>query len=368
MDLIFLTTKLFGPGGIERFGRQVTKAADTLASAKRHNLWVFSLVDKPEDIPLGYLENRSQILCFGGATLYYSFFVFRQVITNSATIYVFHLHLAPIVFLARVLRPKMTYGVHLHGIEAWHKLPLIKRFALRKASFITTSSKFTAQKAAEMNKLDPKKIQVLYPSLDITWLESISSQKVTGSPGKTIDNLMLTVARLEATEKKKGVADVIKAIPGLLEEFPSINYYIVGGGDDLPRLRSLVASLEIENHVYFMGEVSDIELREYYQSCDLFIMPSSTEGLGIVYLEAMAFSKPVISGEYGGSSEVLINGETGLLVPYGDIPEIQHAIRTILGDKKLAKNMGIKGRQFLNDRFGIDVLSSMLEKVFGYAE
>ena len=361
MGPIILTTKLFGFGGVERFGRQITRAIAAHAGAISQEVTVYALVDHPCDMPDGVFDENVHLECFGKNRFIFSIKSAWKVLFDPAVVYVFHLHLAPIIYLAKLLRPTLRYGVHLHGIEAWFTLSGLRKKALQKADYITTSSKFTADKAAETNHLDQEKISVLYPALSEDWIARMKSI-TPGVEDRQQKNpcMLLTVARLEKTEKRKGIDLVIKSLPDLIVRFPSLQYVIVGSGDDLPRLKSLAKELDLENRVHFIGGISDEELSRYYQTCSLFIMPSSTEGLGIVYLEAMAFAKPIIAGEYGGSSEVVLPGETGYIVPHNDLHPIKNSIAAILENKEKALLMGEKGKNYLQEKFSAEKMASII--------
>jgi phosphatidylinositol alpha-1,6-mannosyltransferase len=352
MNLLIITPDLFGIGGVQRFSKQLSQALAGLAAARAQQLTIFSLVDNEETVdPLAFGEGVT-VKGFRGNKLSLIIKALILILKEPARIYAAHLHFAPIAFLLKTIRPALTYGVHLHGVDAWHPLPFYRQFALRKADFITSSSRYTAETAAASNKLDLSQIRVLHPPVDPFWLEQISLKKEDQlRSSKSEGKLILSVARLSAWEQQKGIDLVIQAMPGLCEEFPGLKYVIIGSGDDLPRLKSLAEKMGVLEQVDFLGNVSDGELSQYYRLCDLFIMPSKKEGLGIVFLEAMAYGKPVIAGDHCGSSDAVLAGETGLLVPYGDVPKIQQAAAQILGDPRKAALMGKRGKQHLLENF-----------------
>ena len=117
----------------------------------------------------------------------------------------------------------------------------------------------------------------------------------------------------------KGVDHTLRAFARLAAAHPTAIHRIVGKGDDQPRLRELAASLGIADRVVFEQDLTDEELADRYRRCAVFVLPSGQEGFGIVFLEAMRFSKPCIGGDAGGTPDVIEDGETGLLVPYGDL-------------------------------------------------
>jgi glycosyltransferase involved in cell wall biosynthesis len=147
------------------------------------------------------------------------------------------------------------------------------------------------------------------------------------SPSKKI---ILTVARFAASEKYKGYDQIIRALPKILAAIPHAHYVLVGEGQDRSRIEQLISSLGVSKSVTLPGSVTDAELPDYYNLCDVFAMPSKGEGFGIVYLEALSCGKPVLAGNMDGSSDPLQNGQLGVLVNPDNIAEIAQALIAIL--------------------------------------
>src|SRR5205823_13333779 len=103
----------------------------------------------------------------------------------------------------------------------------------------------------------------------------------------------------------------------------------------------------VARYVHFMGGVSEAELRGLYKRCSLFVMPSRKEGFGIVFLEAMAYGKPVVGGAHGGTPSVVRDGETGLLVESSDVAGIADSIILLLGNEEMRKTFGLAGHKRL---------------------
>jgi glycosyltransferase involved in cell wall biosynthesis len=109
--------------------------------------------------------------------------------------------------------------------------------------------------------------------------------------------------------------------------------------------------LGISERVRFEQDLTDGELAAAYRDADLFVLPSGQEGFGIVFLEAMKFGKPCIGGNVGGTPEVITDGETGLLVPFGDEAALTAALDRLIGDSELRERMGRAGRERLLNYF-----------------
>jgi phosphatidyl-myo-inositol dimannoside synthase len=153
------------------------------------------------------------------------------------------------------------------------------------------------------------------------------------------------VARLSSREKEKGIDQVILALRNVVKALPDAHYVVIGGGDDRPRLERLAVETGVAQHVIFLGYKTDAEVRKYYESCDIYVMPSSQEGFGLAFLEAMAFAKPVIGGCHGGTCDIVLEGVTGFLVKRGDLKSLEQTLLKLLANDKLRIEMGNAGRQ-----------------------
>ena len=119
-------------------------------------------------------------------------------------------------------------------------------------------------------------------------------------------------------------------MPRIREQHPEALYLIFGDGDDLPRLRALAADVGQQEHVVFAGRIPADQLADHYRLADVFVMPSTGEGFGIVFLEAAASGVPVIGGRTDGSWDALREGALGDAVDPEDLDELAQAICSAL--------------------------------------
>jgi phosphatidyl-myo-inositol dimannoside synthase len=158
--------------------------------------------------------------------------------------------------------------------------------------------------------------------------------------------LLLSVARLVS---RKGIDNVLQALPAVLAHVPALTYAVIGDGPDMPRLTALAKQLGVSERVRFLTRVPG-DLAEYYNACDLFVMPAreepgDVEGFGLVFLEANACGKPVIGARAGGVTDAVADGESGLLVPQNDVAALSAAIVSLLTDPLRAQELGRRGRE-----------------------
>lgn len=262
-------------------------------------------------------------------------------------IFASHVNLGPLALWLKLLQGHARYWVTAHGMEVWDRLPLARRVALRKADGIIAVSRHTAEMTAEVQGVALEKIAVLPPALDPR--HSAPDGEPPRWPVPPGSKVLLTVARLLASEPGKGVDTVIRALPRLLESFPNLYYVVIGDGDGRPPLEKLAAESGVAARVLFPGSRSG-SLRACYEAADVFVMPSRQEGFGIVYLEAMAAGRPVVGAACGGATEVIADGETGFLVSYGDVPALETCLATLLADDSLRLGMGEAGRRRAEER------------------
>jgi len=167
---------------------------------------------------------------------------------------------------------------------------------------------------------------------------------------------VLYVGRLE---KRKGIDTLFKAIPRIIKEIPQTRFTIVGKDTDLaPGGRSyrsyLLKNTDKKYHEFisFTDFVTSKQLQDYYRNCDIFVAPSIYESFGQIYIEAMAWGKPVIGCNAGGIPEVIEDCRTGFVITPEDSNELAERI-IALGDSELRKQMGLRGRKAVEDIFSI---------------
>lgn len=254
-----------------------------------------------------------------------------------------------------------TYSVVLHGMDVPFALRSARKRWLAKrildgAQKIICTNSYVAELAKSLIA-DPAKIAIITPGVaampQIDALTVNSLRIKYQLPGKKV---LLSVGRLV---KRKGVDQVIKTLPSLMERFDNLIYVIAGTGSDEAYLKGLAAALPVacQERIHFVGKVGEPEKWAWFALCDAFIMPARDidgdfEGFGIVYLEANLAGKPVIAGRSGGVPDAVTSDLNGLLVDPNDTDEIAQATRTLLSDGSYAHKLGLQGRERVLRHFG----------------
>jgi glycosyltransferase involved in cell wall biosynthesis len=192
----------------------------------------------------------------------------------------------------------------------------------------------------------------------VTVHEGIDLEHVAAAPRADLHNELWLphdapiVGNVAALVPHKGQRHLIDAVPDVLRQEPDARFVIAGEGELRPSLEQQIRHLHLEKHVTLTGFRPDV--LSLHKAFDVFVMSSVTEGLGTSLLDAMACGKPVVATAVGGIPEVVVDGETGFLVPPRDHAAMAAAIARLLGDRALRERMGAAGLARVRERFSVD--------------
>jgi phosphatidylinositol alpha-1,6-mannosyltransferase len=334
-SVVVLTPNISGRDGISRLARLV---ADTFADPT-----VLALHEPAETRSVRHATVR-------GADGRPSRFVAAAVgaaasCDSRTTAIVVHLHLAPaaLAFAAR----GASIVAFLCGVEAWKPLTWIQRTALDRAERLVAISGHTRERFVDANPhFAGRTIDICHPGVEAGAAIAHAAEAPPSA---------LIVGRMAADEQYKGHDALIEIWPEVAAAVPGAVLRIVGEGDDRPRLEQKASALGLDRQLVFLGRVDESALRREYAACGAFVMPSRDEGFGFVFVEAMRAGCPCI-GAQGAASEIIVDGDTGWLVPPGDAARLRERIVRLLREPAVADAMGARGRArflqlFTEERF-----------------
>ncbi len=203
---------------------------------------------------------------------------------------------------------------------------------MRAADRIVAVSEWTRLRVLDLGGIETSAVTVLPNTFDEDRFDVAPPREELREryglrPGERV---ILTVARLAPHERYKGYDRIIRALSAVRESCGEVRFILVGKGDDRERVEAVSSVLGVRRLVTLAGFVSDDELADHYRLADVFAMPSTGEGFGIVFLEAMACGTPVVAGNRDGSVDALANGALGCLVDPNDIGAIARGITSVL--------------------------------------
>jgi len=330
--MLFLTLDTFSKtGGIQKVCRTLAYTLSTIAKSTAGNFSTFkmqSLYDNGFD---ARYVGPKQFIGFNGSKIR---FLISAIINGlkAKTIIISHINLIAIVLVIKVFKRKTQVIMLAHGTEVWRKIPLWKRWVIKRHVKIWAVSNYTKRILEREHNICPANIEVLNNALDPFFYIPDKFEK----PPQLLKRyellkyqpVLLSIARVSRHETEKGYDKVIKLLPQLIHEFPTLHYLLCGKSDidEKRRLASLIKKENLENHVSLVDFITDDELATHFLLADTFILPSKKEGFGLVFIEAAACGCKIISGNSDGSTDAMLNGALGIMVNPNNPDEIKKGI------------------------------------------
>ena len=160
----------------------------------------------------------------------------------------------------------------------------------------------------------------------------------------------------------KGFSVLLEAAQNVIKNYHDIEFLVVGDGPERDEIRIKVENYRLKENFKFVGFQKDV--LSFIYRMDFVILPSKSEGFPNVVLEAMACQKPVLATRVGGVPEIVIDGETGIMIEPGDVSALSNSINNLCGNKNLRKKMGFAAFKRAKEHFGIDKMMEQHSKYY----
>ena len=245
------------------------------------------------------------------------------------------------------------YSITFHGWPVFFdaKYSRIKEKVLG-ARFTRSISYFCRSQLMMFSECDdPASFKVVHCGLDLV--------KYAYRPPREQIKRLFCAARLSP---EKGMAFAIEALRILRDKGHNLELRVAGDGPSKQHLEALAKELEISHQVKFLGFLTEREIINELQKADLFVLPSFVEGLPVSAMEAMAVGVPVIATNIAGTSELVEDGQTGVLVRPSDPQALADAVIRLIGDYKFRLRGAELARQKVIDEFDIDKETAKLNR------
>jgi len=362
--IVALFPELLGVGGTQEAGRLTAVALHD--AAKRHG-WLaefLALNDPSGPQVLPSTERRISFQGFGRSKIHFALAALQKTRGGTHIVLAAHPHLAVPAAQIKLLEPDVKMITISHGVEAWSPFPWFRRLAFLRSDVFLAPSRYTVNKIAEVQGAPKSKIHILPWPLNPSILRMADQiEKLPLPAGFPTGNVVLAVARMAASEQYKGIDRLIEAVAQLRTQVPGLHLVVIGGGDDLARHVKLATALGVAGQVRFFDNLSREEIAACYSKADVFAMPSTGEGFGLVFLEAMAFAKPLIGAVAGGIPDVVEDGENGFLVSPGDAQQLVNSLRRLVTDEGLRIELGRRGAQIVRTKYRFENFCAKLEAI-----
>lgn len=355
MKILYLLPDLHRyPGGIARYCHMVCRALHDGAELR-----VLSLLDAP-DASEAFRERypRAQLQGFNGSRPAFAGAALklgaqaRRGGWRPDLVLTGHVNFSPVAWTTARLAGARAFAF-LYGVDVWEPLSRARRASLNRMDGWFAISRFSARRAQAANGVPLSRISILPNCLDPNFaLPRLHDAPQTRS--------LLTVSRLLMPDQLKGHDQVIRAMKPLREEFPGLIYHIIGDGPGRETLQELAQNVGVAEAVRFHGRLSDEEVAQHYAGASAFVMPSSREGFGFVFIEAMAQGAPAVGGNVDATPEVIVDGVTGLLVNPSSVDEIANACAHILRSPALRAQMSRAAQEHVAQTFSFEGFQAQL--------
>ena len=239
----------------------------------------------------------------------------------------------------------------------------VRRYGLDRVKAVIAISRQIEQSLIA-GGVSVKNVRTVYSGIDLSERQFIhDDQAIRRMIGVTNEAVLVgTIANLFP---RKGYEVMLRALPAVVRAVPTVHYVIVGSDDNdyADRLKGLAHELKITDRVHIVGFQDPVQ--PFLASLDLYVHPALMEGFGIAVVEAMAMGKAVVATTTGGLPEVVAQGETGLLVPSGDVESLATTVVSLLQDRARREQMGRNGRTRAHERFSLDASVMHMEQLYG---
>ena len=248
-------------------------------------------------------------------------------------------------------------------MEGKHRL-LVNWLTSPLADKIITVSEAVREFASDNIGIAPDKLITIYNGVDLSEFAPNPNREGIEEAKRElgIDPSRMVVGTVGHLEEEKGCEYLLRAAAQVSVQDGKVTFLLVGDGSQRARLENLAEDLSISSKVLFMGYRNDIP--RILSVMDIFVLPSLYEGLPNALLEAMAACRPVVATQAGGVPEVVVEGETGFLIPPRAPGALARAICVLLEDRERAREMGMAGRKRVERLFSVETMVAKTEALY----
>jgi len=330
MKILMVAGDILGYGGIPFFNRMLIQAICETRSIR--HLTCISRIDSNADLQNTLWPCTKQGMA--GNKLRFALRLGWLLHREHWDLVIFtHVNLTRLLpFCIRVPNSLIVF----HGIEVWTSFDIYTRFGVNLTRSIMSVSRYTACRTQMANSMLANRT-ITICQLGYTCLETEVGEVADANTTPYI----LSIGRMEASERYKGFDELIHIWPRFLSYNPQFMLYLIGDGSDRQRLEEL--AMKTSCRIQFLGRVTESNKNMYLRHCTAFALPSSGEGFGLVFLEAMSEGKAVLCGSVDAAHEIVMDHVTGRVVNPKDPDRLLDGLLDVAGNN--SRVYGAAGKQ-----------------------
>lgn len=220
---------------------------------------------------------------------------------------------------------------------------------IKKSKHLITHAQNHALELEQLYSINHSRFQIIPHGVKLPVLTVVETEKKAPLQ-------ILFVGRLEY---RKGIDALLVAIPLVLQQNPDVHFTLIGAdtGNEYQKRFFAGDGAAYTQQVSFAGKVGDVQLQQAYQDCDVFVAPSRYESFGLIFIEAMGYSKPVIGCNVGGVPEIITDNYNGLFALPGDAKSLADKLLLLIADGNLRKQLGNNALKTVQEKFTVESLA-----------
>ncbi len=271
--------------------------------------------------------------------------------------FISHVHAAPPARLARI---PVIHTKHGRALASFAWSMRFRRFLYHLADRIVVVSRETGESFREKSGVDQAKIVVIYNGIDTARFKALDRAGARRELG--LDDASVVFGAVSRLDPVKDHPTMLRAFGKASKRRPNCVFVIVGDGPERGAVERLIAELGLEGSVKLAGFTDDVPRR--LAAVDLFLQPSTEEGLSLTILEAAAAGVPVVASAVGGTSEIIENGRTGTLIAAGDTDALAAALIGFAENPAPFRDMARGARDTVERRFSLAGMTAAYEALY----